>query len=206
MQRFFKLPSAPGRTGRLTPPSRLHLPRRRLREGGGLFLDEGRPGGLFPPGLSCAIRRAFEMVASDGWTGRLAGVGCGDVTAKAVGRRRPRAGPGPPVSERLMILTTRRRRGHARPDRGPERESGANPSSRTSWNTSSTSGQHHGGGSWLPGLRFSPLYFQSHSADTIEKCERGPRPIFRWATWTSRVLTSGGTCAPFLHRRPKGSG
>jgi hypothetical protein len=208
---IFQAPLRSGaRTGRLTPPSRLHLP---PVDGSGMaagFLDEAGQVGYFRLDSSMRYREAFEMWHLTGmdrgdWLDRVVE----DVTGKKPsGREAQKLAQVPSVSERLMILTTEMKARRTPVLIVDLRENpGANPSSRTSWNTSST--LWTAPWRWIMATR-SPAFRLSISSPTARirsrRCERGPRPIFRWATWTSRVLTSGGTCAPFPHRRPKGSG
>jgi len=171
---IFQAPLRSGaRTGRLTPPSRLHLP---PVDGSGMaagFLDEAGQVGYFRLDSSMRYREAFEVWHLTGmdrgdWLDRVVE----DVTGKKPsGREAQKLAQVPSVSERLMILTTEMKARRTPVLIVDLRE---NPGGQSVfadileyflYPLDSTMAVDHG----YQVSRFSPLYFQSHSADTIEK-------------------------------------
>ena len=161
------------RTARLTPPSRLHLP---PVDGAGMaagFLDEAGQVGYFRLDSSRRYREAFEVWHLTGmnmgdWLDRVVE----DVTGKKpTGSEAQKLAQIPSVTERLMTLTTEMKARRTPVLIVDLRE---NPGGQSVfadileyflYPLDSTVVLDHG----YQISRFSPLYFQSHSADTLEK-------------------------------------
>ncbi len=161
------------RTGRLTPPSRLHLPPMDGSRMAAGFLDDAGQVGYFPLDSSMRYREAFEV-----W--RLTGMNMGDLLdrvvedvtgRKASGTEAEKLAQVPSVTERLMALCTEMKARRTPVLIVDLRE---NPGGQSVfadileyflYPVDDTVAVDHG----YQVSRFSALYFRTHSADSLDK-------------------------------------